>query len=65
MEEPTKIEVKGTADVEPTAPPVVVDPVQPAGVPEGTELPNEHGTEVVVHDLDEAGNIIGWHKELK
>lgn len=31
----------------------------------GSELPNEHGVEVVVHDKDKDGNIIGWHKELK
>lgn len=36
-----------------------------AGVPEGTELDNEHGTEVVVYDYDEDGNVVGWHKELK
>lgn len=52
MEEPTKIEVQ---DANPT----VEFPAH------GTELPNEHGTEVVVHDKDEDGNVIGWHKELK
>lgn len=34
-------------------------------IAEGTELANEHGTEVIVHDKDEEGNVIGWHKELK
>lgn len=38
---------------------------EPAGVAEGTEFPNEHGTEVVVYDRDDEGNVIGWHKELK
>ena len=31
----------------------------------GSEVPNEHGIEVNVHDVDEDGNVIGWHKELK
>lgn len=29
----------------------------------GTELAGEHGTEVVVHDKDEEGNVVGWHKQ--
>ena len=36
-----------------------------AGVLDGTELENEHGTEVIVYDYDENGNVIGWHKEIK
>lgn len=32
----------------------------PAGVPEGTVLAGER----IVHDLDENGNVIGWHKEV-
>jgi hypothetical protein len=35
------------------------------GLTEGEELPNEHGTEVVVYDRDESGAVVGWHKELK
>lgn len=40
---------------------------EPAGVPEGTVL-DVHADgvmvqEVVVHDLDDQGNVIGWHKE--
>lgn len=35
------------------------------GHPEGTEYESEHGTEVVIYDRDEDGNIIGWHKALK
>lgn len=35
------------------------------GVEDGQELPNEHGTEVVVYDYDKDGNIVGFHKELK
>jgi hypothetical protein len=38
---------------------------EPAGVPEGTELTTDQGIEVVVNDYDEAGNVIGWHKEVK
>lgn len=34
------------------------------GHAEGEELPNEHGTEIVVYDRD-ANGIVGWHKELK
>lgn len=42
--------------------------VQPAGVAEGTELKVVHPdgsvtVEVVVHDLDENGNVVGFHKE--
>lgn len=37
----------------------------PAGVPDGTELNGEHGVEVVVNDYDDAGNVIGWHKEVR
>jgi len=32
---------------------------------EGAEFANEHGTEVVVYDKDEDGNVVGWHKELR
>lgn len=53
--EPQEIEVSSELE----APEIKVDAEQPAGVPEGTELPNEHGIEVVVHDEN------GWHKELK
>ena len=47
--------------------PVTVEDL--AGVPAGTELTShsiEHGTttEIVVEDLDDQGNVIGWHKEL-
>lgn len=43
-----------------------VDPQSLVEFPEhGEELENEHGVEVVVHDLNEAGEVIGWHKELK
>lgn len=35
------------------------------GLPDGHELPNEHGTEVVVYEYDAEGNVTGWHKELK
>ncbi len=35
------------------------------GHEEGTEYQNEHGTEVVVYDYDEEGNVTGWHKELQ
>ena len=41
-----------------------IDPTVPAGVPEGTVLDTESGQEKVVHDLDENGNVIGWHKEV-
>ncbi|NTW61842.1 hypothetical protein HGB25_00280 [Candidatus Saccharibacteria bacterium] len=34
---------------------------QLAGVPEGTEVNGE----VIVVDKDDAGNVIGWHKEPK
>lgn len=57
-EEQTNIEVQS----EPTQP----EPTQNVELLEdGTELDNEHGTEVVVHDMDDKGNVIGWHKELQ
>lgn len=31
----------------------------------GEELTTDNGVEVVVHDKDKDGNVIGWHKEVK
>ena len=42
-----------------------VEAVEVVHPPEGAEFDNEHGTEVVVYDYDEDGNVLGWHKELK
>lgn len=53
---------------EPTPPSEAVDvPVRTSVTfPEhGSEWPGEHGIEVIIHDLDEIGNAIGWHKVLK
>lgn len=30
-----------------------------------SELQGTDGTEIVIHDLDEDGNVIGWHKQPK
>lgn len=38
------------------------------GLENGAEVHNVVGTptgEIIVHEFDEAGNIIGWHKEAK
>jgi YD repeat-containing protein len=34
-----------------------------AGVPEGEVLEGNDGTERVVYDYDDSGNVVGWHKE--
>lgn len=31
----------------------------------GAVFEGEHGAEVIVHDTDKEGNVVGWHKELK
>lgn len=37
---------------------------QPVELPEdGTILEGEEGSEKVVQDKDENGNVVGWHKE--
>ena len=39
-----------------------------AGLPAGEEVTLNDGTptgEVVVEDVDQDGNVVGWHKEVK
>lgn len=39
-----------------------------AGLPAGEEVTLQDGTptgEVIVQDLDDDGNVVGWHKEAK
>lgn len=36
-----------------------------AGVPVGFEINTNDGVEVIVADIDESGNVIGWHKEVQ
>lgn len=38
-----------------------------AGVPEGTVIDTPAGqpNEVVVGDVDQDGNVVGWHKEVE
>lgn len=43
-------------------PPEIVNPHP--GVEDGTEVVAPSGeTERIVHDLDDDGNVVGWHKE--
>jgi hypothetical protein len=60
VEAATAIVQAETAKVDPN-----VDPDNPAGVPHGTivQAPASGFWEKIVHDFDEAGNVIGWHKE--
>lgn len=40
--------------------------VQPVEFPDhGSEVSGTDGVEVIVHDKDEDGNVVGWHKEVK
>ena len=59
--------VESSTPLAQAAPPT--DLTQPAGVPDGTilDVRNSDGKftkEVVVHDLDDSGNIIAFHKEV-
>ena len=63
-------EVEDTSAAEALKP--TLNPELPAGVPEGTVEKSEHSDEnirdrvdfeeKVVHDVDEDGNVVGWHK---
>ena len=57
------VEVTETPTVEPQA----QEAPTAAGVPDGTviETPAGEPNEVVVYEYDEAGEVVGWHKEIQ
>lgn len=58
-------EVTPAIEVTPTPAPEVPADELLAGVPDGhvIETPADEPNEKVVYEYDEAGNVVGWHKE--
>jgi len=64
-EQPATAEVTSVPAEESTTPEstaeVAIDPT--GGLEDGTVLDTDNGKEKVVHELDDKGNVVGWHKE--
>lgn len=58
------MEQENQATVDGSAAEAVVE-LQVAFPDHGSVVRGSDGVEVIVHDHDENGNVIGWHKELQ